>query len=67
MNRFKQTTDRDVALAMCPNAANHTKGPEGYLAWHVWADKMRRTHNQSPCPGCGLLLIVTPKKEAGNA
>jgi hypothetical protein len=30
----------------CPNAANHTDGPAGYLAWHAWADAMGRTRCQ---------------------
>ena len=46
----------------CPNAANHAESPGGYVQWHEWAAAMKKTHDQSQCPGCGLWLIWTPKK-----
>ena len=51
----------------CPNEAEHTYGPHGYVNWHSWADKMRRTHNQRACSGCGLFLIVMPKAKRVKA
>jgi hypothetical protein len=42
----------------CPNSAEHTPCPTGYVDWHEWAASMhyqRRT--QHKCPGCGLLKI----------
>lgn len=36
---------------------NHTDAPSGYLAWHEWAEKKARTHDQFRCPGCGLFKI----------
>lgn len=45
----------------CPNAAAHTPGPKGYIAWFNWADEMARTHRQRRCDGCGLLVIWEPK------
>lgn len=41
----------------CPNYKNHTKQPEGYLAWHEWAEKKSKTHHQVKCDGCGLFAI----------
>lgn len=42
----------------CPNLAAHVKDePSGYLDWHEWAAKKRRTHKQTRCPGCGLYVI----------
>lgn len=46
----------------CPNAAQHTPQPDGYLAWHEWADKKSKTHYQIKCPGCDLYAIWVPKK-----
>ena len=45
----------------CPQVHLHSPQPEGYLQWHDWADKMRKTHVQKQCPGCGLWAIVVPK------
>jgi len=30
--------------------------PSGYVAWHEWAPKYAKTHKQTPCPKCGILL-----------
>ena len=49
------------AMEECPNRAEHTEGPTGYVQWHAWAERMAKTHVQSKCPGCGLWVIVTPK------
>jgi hypothetical protein len=45
----------------CPNAADHTPAPIGYLAWHEWAEERSRTHDQEECPGCGFWCIDHPK------
>lgn len=52
----------------CPNAAEHTPQPAGYLAWHYWAGRMYRAgHRQRRCPGCGLLAIwVGPGLPSGR-
>jgi len=47
-------------LRPCPRADLHTPEPAGYLAWHQWAEAMSRTHEQSPCPGCGAVSIWEP-------
>ena len=44
----------------CPNAAAHTPAPSGYVAWHLWAEEMGRTHTQAKCPGCGRYQIWKP-------
>ena len=41
----------------------HTEQPTAYLAWHQWAQKMRRTHRQTRCPGCGLFYLWKPKRK----
>lgn len=48
----------------CPNVANHEPWPRGYIQSSDYADKMMKTHGQSECPGCGSLLIWTPKQDA---
>lgn len=45
----------------CPNAAEHTPQPAGYIAWHDWAARMDHTHYRRQCPGCGLRVIHVPK------
>lgn len=47
----------------CPNRANHTPCPEGYIQWHAWAEKMGKTHYQVTCHGCGRYAIWVPKSE----
>ena len=41
----------------CRNCDNHTLGPAGYIAWHEWAEKRSKTHDQLKCPDCGLYVI----------
>jgi hypothetical protein len=48
----------------CPNAAEHTYGPRGYLAWHEWAQKAVKTHTVRRCPGCGYWLIYRRRVKA---
>lgn len=55
----------DASIEACPNRKQHTKQPDGYLAWHEWAEKKARTHSQRVCPGCGFYTIWT-KKEADH-
>lgn len=50
----------DAAAAVCPEATSHTPCPEGFVAWHDWADEMARTHKQARCAGCGLYMIWVP-------
>ena len=47
----------------CPNYWAHTHGPDGYFAWHEWAEEMQKTHRQRKCPGCGLFAIWTPRRD----
>ena len=41
----------------CPKIKSHTKCPEGYVAWHEWAQKKSKKHYQVECEGCGRLTI----------
>jgi len=41
----------------CPNQAEHTPCPTGYLGWFSWAEQMNRTHGQRQCEGCGRWAI----------
>ena len=45
----------------CPAVATHTPCPDGYLAWHAWAETMAATHSQHRCPTCGLWTLWAPK------
>lgn len=49
----------------CPHCGlkgrNYHEGPDGYIAWHEWAEKMGENYNQLPCPGCGRLTIWKKK------
>ena len=49
----------------CPNVAQHTKCPEGHLAWHAWAEQKSKRHKQVPCPTCGRWLIWIRRKPSG--
>ncbi len=53
-------------MSECPNHAAHTPCPEGYIAWHSWAEKKSKTHQQERCPECGLFAIWKPKKPADD-
>ena len=48
----------------CPNNANHTPMPIGYVARQEWAERMARTHTQITCESCGLWAIWLPHMEA---
>lgn len=41
----------------CPNAADHTPLPSGYLERDEWMERMHKTHRQIKCEGCGLYAI----------
>lgn len=51
-------------IEICPQAWQHTPAPTFYVAWHLWAEQMGRTHDQSRCPGCGLFRIWTRRADA---
>lgn len=40
---------------------DHTPSPSGYVAWHEWAERKAKTHNQLQCPTCGTWAIWKPK------
>lgn len=51
-----------AAAEDCPDARRlHTKCPQGYLAWHEWAERQSATQEQWRCPTCGFLSIWKPK------
>lgn len=52
------TADPPVTDACVP----HTPAPSGYAAWHEWAERKSRTHEQHQCPGCGLWQIWMPEE-----
>lgn len=53
MGRRRTLTQR----VECPNLRNHTPAPEGYQAWHHWAEHMAKDHIQTMCQGCRRLAI----------
>jgi hypothetical protein len=61
MARVIKVRAMEIAAA-CSDFENHTPGPEGYLAWHSWAQMMSKTHRQERCPTCGLWTIWRPKR-----
>lgn len=48
----------------CPQAWQHTPAPRAYIAWHLWAEQMARTHDQHRCSGCGRYQIWTRRPDA---
>ena len=48
-------------------AIGHNEGPDNYVAWHEWAERMSETHVQSRCPACGLWAIWTPRPASESA
>lgn len=45
----------------CPNLAEHTRCPTGYLQWHAWAEaRKKRGFTQHRCNGCGRWVIWKP-------
>lgn len=50
----------------CSKIETHTAGPSGYLAWHAWAERMAKTHEQTKCPGCGFWSIWVPKSRSSK-
>ncbi len=46
----------------CPNDANHTPHPAGYIALADWADDALVVADNVYCEGCGQPVIWTPKR-----
>lgn len=34
--------------------------PIGYIDWHAWAERKKKTHKQQQCPDCGLWHVWVP-------
>lgn len=49
----------------CPDP--HAYGPARQSLRQDWADEMGRTHDQHPCPDCGLWVIWRPKTTVPTA
>ncbi len=43
----------------CPDVAEHHQPgiPEAYVKRQEWFTKMRKTHTQKRCQGCGLWVV----------
>jgi hypothetical protein len=54
-------TEKIATVLACPREAEHCYGPRGYVDWHDWADRRRKTHRQKQCE-CGYWLLMEPKK-----
>ncbi len=52
---------RDITMS-CPNEANHTPHPTGYISNSNWADDAMVVADQKRCDGCGLFAIWVPKR-----
>lgn len=55
--------DESTPESDCPNVANHTPSPRGYMAAVRWAERMRVTHVQQQCPDCGRWAIWEERKD----
>jgi hypothetical protein len=44
----------------------HTKSPDSFPQWDVWAKRMAKTHVQRQCRGCGLWSVWEVKAAAGE-
>ena len=55
-------------LETCPKRHRHTRCPDGYVAWHWWAERKSVRHEAVRCPGCGLFAIWKrkPSPRHGN-
>ena len=52
---------RGGALLVEQPECEHTKRPEGFVAFQEWAEKKAKTHDQIRCPVCGLWAVWVPK------
>lgn len=57
------TPSTEKRVRECPREAEHRYGPNGYLAWHEWAEERSKTHVQLECE-CGLYLLLVTKAKA---
>jgi len=62
----KQAPSERAEREACPQHERHTYGPDGYNAWHDWAQRRSRTHTQHQCDGCGYWLIWMPKTPSSS-
>lgn len=53
-----------MADATCPREAEHTPMPYGYVARQLWSEQKARTHKQTRCPRCQLLVVWVPLPDA---
>jgi hypothetical protein len=49
------------ASGPCPVRESHTLSPQGYVAWHNWAEQKAKTHRQVKCKGCDRYAIWIPR------
>ncbi len=55
-------TKRLAACRFCGHTGTgYRSEPESVVDWHIWADRMNRTHRQQPCPHCQKLTIWVKK------
>jgi len=41
----------------------HTPCPNGYIAWHFWAERKEKKFKQIECPTCGLFKVWILKEK----
>lgn len=51
----------------CPNAAEHTPMPPGYVERFEWANELKKTHRQVQCPECHLYNIWIPRTHPADS
>ena len=62
MAKPRKTGGHGWEAPTCPAPRLHHPGePDGYVAWHDWADRMRVDHVQLRCPACGLWSVIVKR------
>jgi hypothetical protein len=46
-----------AVLKRCSDDSAHTPCPTGYIAWHEWAERKAKTHDQRQCLHCGSWAV----------
>lgn len=48
----------------CLYAGSHVRAPSNPIKYRRWAERMRKTHVQTLCPGCNQWVVWKQKESA---